>query len=150
MPKFQTRHKARHSVSQMYGLVADIERYPEFVPLCEALTIRGRQDRQDGSIMVADMVVAYKVVRESFTSKVTLSPKRNEILAEYLDGPFKHLENRWTFEAVDGEPDACHVSFFIDYEFKNRVLAGLMGSMFDKAFRKFSTAFEQRADLIYG
>ena len=150
MPKFQSRHKVRHSAEDMFKLVADVERYPEFVPLCRSLHIRGRKETAEASILVADMVVAYKMISESFTSKVTLTPAENQILAEYLDGPFKHMENRWTFEPVEGEADACYVVFYIDYEFKNRMLSGLMGAMFDKAFKKFSSAFEQRADLIYG
>ena len=150
MPKFQSRHKVKHSADEMFRLVADVEQYPQFVPLCKSLHIRGRKDTDQGSILVADMVVAYKMIHESFTSKVTLSPDQNRIIAEYLEGPFKHMENRWTFEPVEGEPGACYVVFYIDYEFKNRMLSGLMGAMFDKAFKKFSAAFEQRADLIYG
>ncbi|WP_319531750.1 type II toxin-antitoxin system RatA family toxin [uncultured Cohaesibacter sp.] len=150
MPKFQTRHKVNHSAEKMYALVADIERYPEFVPLCQSLHVRGRRATDEGEIMVADMTVAYKMIRESFTSKVTLTPQKHQILAEYLDGPFKHLENRWTFEPIEGEPEKSYIVFYIDYEFKSRLLAGLMGAMFDKAFHKFSSAFEKRADLIYG
>ncbi|SNY93657.1 coenzyme Q-binding protein COQ10 [Cohaesibacter sp. ES.047] len=150
MPKFQTRHKVNHSAQQMYALVADIERYPEFVPLCQHLSVRGRHTAPNGEILVADMTVAYKMIRESFTSKVTLTPQNNQIVAEYLDGPFKHLENRWTFEPIEGETDKSIIVFYIDYEFKSRILAGLMGAMFDKAFAKFTTAFERRADLIYG
>ncbi|MCV6547262.1 MAG: type II toxin-antitoxin system RatA family toxin [Cohaesibacter sp.] len=155
MPKFETSHLVTHSPERMYALVADIERYPEFVPLCQALHIRGRKAICDEEIVVADMTVAYKMIRETFTSKVTLRPKGHEILVEYLDGPFKHLENRWTFNNPDeGEAsvgvDMCRVTFYIDYEFRNRMLAGLMGAVFDKAFHKFSTAFEQRADAVYG
>ena len=150
MPKFQSRHKVKHSAEDMFKLVADVERYPEFVPLCKALHIRGSKETEVGSILVADMVVAYKMISESFTSKVTLLPLQHQIVAEYLDGPFRYMENRWNFEPIEGEPDACHVVFYIDYEFRNRMLSGLMGAMFDRAFKKFSTAFEQRADLIYG
>ena len=150
MPKFQTRHKVNHSAEQMFDLVADIQRYPEFVPLCKSLHIRGRKENAESTVLVADMVVAYKMIQESFTSKVTLVPDQNQILVEYLDGPFRHLENRWTFEAIDDRSDVSHIVFYIDYEFKSRMLAGLMGAMFDRAFHKFSTAFEQRADLIYG
>lgn len=150
MPKFETRQTVQHSARQMFDLVADIRRYPEFVPLCKALYVRGEKATADGTIMVADMVVAYKLIQESFTSKVTLLPEKNQILVEYLDGPFKHLENHWTFETVAGRDDQSVIVFYIDYEFRSRMLAGLMGAMFDKAFHKFSTAFEQRADLIYG
>ncbi|WP_373236080.1 type II toxin-antitoxin system RatA family toxin [Cohaesibacter celericrescens] len=150
MPKFQSRQKVNHSASQMFDLVADVQSYPDFVPLCKSLHVRGHQETSEGSVLVADMVVAYKLISESFTSKVTLKPQDNEILVEYLDGPFKHLENRWTFEPIDGQAAASVIVFYIDYEFKSRMLAGLMGAVFDKAFHKFSSAFEQRADRIYG
>lgn len=147
MPKFQSRRVVRHSPDQMFRLVADVERYPEFVPLCDRLQVRGRKDLGDGrEILIANMTVAYKLVRETFTSKVTLDPAQSLIVAEYLDGPFQHLENRWTFIDKDGD---CIVDFYIDYEFRSRALGVLMGAMFDKAFRKFSDAFEQRAGLIY-
>lgn len=150
MPKFETRHKVKHSAQQMFDLVADVRRYPEFVPLCKSLHVRGERATADGTVLVADMTVAYKMIRESFTSKVTLKPESHQILVEYLDGPFKHLENRWSFEPIEGKPDQSFIVFYIDYEFRSRMLAGLMGAMFDKAFHKFSTAFEKRADLIYG
>ena len=150
MPSFTTRHIVKHSARQMYDLVADVECYPEFVPLCQDLVIRGRRKVAEEEVLVADMTVAYKLIRESYTSKVTLRPERHEIFVEYLDGPFKHLENRWNFDPVDGDEGACQIGFFIDYEFRNRVLAGLMGAVFDKAFHKFSSAFETRADLVYG
>ncbi len=92
------------------------------------------------------MTVAYKLVRETFTSQVLLKPTEREIDVKYVDGPFRYLENRWHFKP---HPDGCEVVFFIDYEFKSRTLGLLMGSMFDFAFRRFSTAFEERADRIY-
>lgn len=149
MPSFQTTRRVRHSASEMFDLVADVENYPKFVPLCESLVVRVRRPLDDGrEVMVADMTVAYTLVRETFTSKVTLDRPKNEILVEYLDGPFRHLENRWTFRPVDdGHSD---VGFWISYEFKSRTLGALMGAMFDKAFRKFSEAFEARADQVYG
>ncbi len=132
----------------MFDLVADVERYPEFVPLCSALKVRGRNVSPDGNeIIVADMTVAYKLIRETFRSKVTLERPELQILVEYLDGPFSHMENRWTFRPA-GER-ACEVEFHITYEFKSRVLGLLMGAMFDAAFRRFAAAFERRADEIY-
>jgi coenzyme Q-binding protein COQ10 len=132
----------------MFDLVADVENYPRFVPLCESLVVRLRRPLEEGrEVLVADMTVAYAVFRETFTSKVTLDKAADTILVEYLDGPFKHLENRWTFKP-DG--DGCVVGFWINYEFKSRALGALMGAMFDKAFRKFAEAFEQRADVVYG
>ncbi len=133
----------------MFDLVADVERYPEFVPLCHSLSVRQRTKRPDGTeIVVADMTVSFKLVRESFTSQVTLDRPNLKILVEYLRGPFRSLENRWTFEPK-GE-DACDVGFYLAYEFKSRMLATLMGAMFDTAFARFSAAFEKRADVIYG
>jgi coenzyme Q-binding protein COQ10 len=149
MPSFHTTRRVRHSASEMFDLVADVENYPKFVPLCESLVVRVRRALDDGrEVMVADMTVAYTLVRETFTSKVTLDRAKNEILVEYLDGPFKHLENRWTFRPVDDTHS--DVGFWISYEFKSRTLGALMGAMFDKAFRKFSEAFEARADQVYG
>ena len=133
----------------MFDLVADVERYPEFVPLCKSLKLRQRALQADGTeIVVADMTVSFKVVKESFTSRVTLDRAKLQILVEYLKGPFSNLENRWTFEPR-GE-GACDVTFYLAYEFKSRMLALLMGSMFDAAFARFAAAFEKRADVIYG
>jgi coenzyme Q-binding protein COQ10 len=133
----------------MFELVADTEKYPSFVPLCSALKVRSRATKEnDVSVVVADMTVAYKLIHQTFTSRVTLDKPRLKILVEYLDGPFKRMQNRWAFWPV-GE-SACDVEFFIDYEFKSRTLALLMGAMFDAAFRRFASAFEQRADEIYG
>lgn len=149
MPSFQTVHKVDHSSEDMFALVADVEKYPEFVPLCEKLQVRGRKDLGEGrEMLVADMSVAYKLFRETFTSRVTLDPAAGRILVEYLDGPFRHLENVWTFKPL-GE-SACEVGFDITYEFKSRTLSALMSAMFDRAFRKFSDAFEARADVVYG
>ena len=148
MPEFSTRRSVRHSAAEMFDLVADVERYPEFVPLCRQLNVRDRIPEPEGvEVLVADMTVAYKLVREKFTSRVTLDRPNLQILVEYLEGPFSHLENCWTFHAV-GEK-VCDVEFFIDYEFRSRMLGMLMGSMFDIAFRRFAHAFEQRADRIY-
>ena len=148
MPAFETSRRVKHGADEMFALVADVENYPKFVPLCEALRVRGRQDLGDGrTVLVADMTVAYKIVRETFTSRVTLMPADNVILVEYLDGPFRHLENRWTFKPVDDK--GCDVGFYISYEFRSRTLGALMGAMFDRAFRKFADAFEARADAVY-
>ena len=132
----------------MFDLVADVEKYPQFVPLCSALTVKTRAEKDGRTVLVADMTVAYKVIRETFTSRVTLDRQSLTILVEYLDGPFKRMQNRWTFYSV--ETKVCDVEFFIDYEFRSRTLAMLMWAMFDAAFRRFAVAFEQRADEIYG
>jgi len=132
----------------MFDLVADVEHYPEFVPLCRDLKVKVRTKGEGTEILVADMTVAYKLVRETFTSRVTLDQPKLQILVEYLSGPFSHLQNRWVFQPVDEK--SCDVEFFIAYEFKSRVLAALMGAMFDTAFRRFADAFEKRADEVYG
>ena len=149
MPRFSNKRRVQHRAEQMFDLVADVERYPEFVPLCSALKVRRRNPQADGTeIIVADMTVSFKLVKETFTTRVTLDRANLKILVEYLRGPFSSLENRWTFEPKSDT--ACDVGFFIAYEFKSRVLATLMGSMFDAAFARFSAAFEKRADKIYG
>jgi coenzyme Q-binding protein COQ10 len=149
MPQFKTTRRVRHSASEMFDLVADVERYPEFVPLCESLKVRRRSAGDEGrEVLIAGMTVSYKLLRESFTSRVTLDRAGLSILVEYLEGPFSHLTNRWDFRAVSEQ--ASDVEFFIDYAFRSRTLGFVMGSVFDAAFRRFAAAFEQRADAIYG
>ena len=133
----------------MFDLVADMERYPEFVPLCQSLKIRQRKVNADGTeTVLADMTVSFKLVKETFTTRVTLDRANLKILVEYLNGPFSRLQNRWSFHPLS--ETICEVEFFINYEFRSRALALLMGAMFDAAFRKFAVAFEQRADKVYG
>jgi len=149
MPTFSTKRRVRHSATEMFDLVADVERYPEFVPMCRGLKVRQRTPGEEGiEVIVADMTVSFKLVRETFRSRVTLDRPNLKILVEYLQGPFSHMQNRWTFKP-DGD-EACEIEFFIDYEFKSRTLGMLMGAMFDAAFRRFAAAFEQRADQVYG
>ncbi len=149
MPQFRNVRRVRHSAADMFDLVADVERYPEFVPLCERLVVRRRAQSGEGvETIVAGMTVAYKLIREDFTSRVTLDRPHLQILVEYLDGPFSHLDNRWSFGPVAER--VCEVDFFIAYEFKNRMLGLLMGAMFETAFRRFAEAFERRADQVYG
>lgn len=161
MPQFSSRRRVRHSADDMFDLVADIERYPEFVPLCGAMRVIRRTQMADREIVVAEMQVAYKLIRESFTSRVTLIRGERTILVEYLDGPFRRMENRWVFRPLGGahegagavqaaSPQACEVEFFISYEFRSRTLGLLMGAMFDAAFRRFASAFESRADVVFG
>ena len=147
MPQFETRRLVKHSPDRMYDLVADVEKYPEFLPLCDGLTVRSKKERDGKTLLVADMTVGYKAIRETFTTQVLLKPEKRAIDVKYLDGPFRYLDNRWRFEPTDD--GGCSVYFFIDYEFKNRLLGALMGSMFDRAFRMFAEAFEARADRIY-
>jgi coenzyme Q-binding protein COQ10 len=148
MPEFRTTRWVAHSAERMFDLVADVERYPEFVPFCEMLQVRGRRRDGEREVLVADMSIGYKLVRETFTSKVTLDRPALEIRADYLDGPFRALENSWTFKPLPDE--ASEISFCIQYEFRSRTLAALMGAMFDRVFRTFADAFEKRADQIYG
>jgi coenzyme Q-binding protein COQ10 len=149
MPQFSTKRRVQHSAADMFDLVADVAHYPEFVPLCRSLAVRKRTTDGEGrEVIVADMTVAYKLIRETFTSRVTLDANKREILVEYLEGPFQKMQNRWSFRPA-GE-DACDVEFFIAYEFRSRTLGLLMGAMFDAAFRRFAVAFERRADEVYG
>lgn len=149
MPQFDTKRRVRHKATDMFDLVADVERYPEFVPLCSALKLRSRKVEADGTtVLIADMTVAYKLVRETFRSRVRLDRNKLQILVDYLDGPFSRMENRWQFVPV--EENLSDIKFFISYEFRSRVLAMLMGAMFETAFRRFAVAFERRADAIYG
>jgi coenzyme Q-binding protein COQ10 len=149
MPQFRTKRRVRHAASDMFDLVADMEKYPQFVPLCQAMRIRRRTMSGEGiETVIAEMTVAYRLLRETFTSRVTLDRPNLEILVEYLDGPFSRMENRWDFHPA-GER-LCDVEFFISYEFRSRMLGLMMGAMFDAAFRRFSGAFEKRADVVYG
>jgi coenzyme Q-binding protein COQ10 len=148
MPQLSTMRRVRHAASEMFDLVADVEHYPEFVPLCKSLKVRERFRQNGKDVIVADMTVAYKLVRETFTSRVTLDRPNLDILVEYLEGPFRRLNNTWKFRRV--EEGACDVEFFLAYEFRSRTLGLLMGAMFDAAFRRFAAAFERRADEVYG
>ncbi len=132
----------------MFDLVADIQHYPEFLPLCEGLTIKSRREKGGREMLIADMTVGYKAIRETFTSQVMIDPENLLINVQYLDGPFKYLDNRWKFKSIDIH--SCEVHFTIDYEFKSRMLGMLMGSMFETAFKRFTKAFEERADKVYG
>ena len=153
MPSFRTARRVRHKAMQMFDLVADVEAYPQFLPLCLDLKIRRRESAPDGAeVIVAAMTVGYKAIRETFTSRVTLRRETREIFVEYIDGPFSKLDNRWAFtdETTAGGLPVCRIDFFIAYEFRSRTLGLLMGSMFDAAFRKFAESFEDRAHTVYG
>jgi coenzyme Q-binding protein COQ10 len=132
----------------MYKLIRDVEQYPQFLPLCEALVIKSRTENNGKEILIADMTVAYKIVRETYSSRVVLDDERRRVFVESITGPFHHLDNRWAIKEIS--EISCDVDFFIDYEFKSRPLQLLMGSMFDYAFHKFSDAFVARANEVYG
>jgi len=148
MPEISTTRRVDHAAADMFDLVADVERYPEFVPLCRSLIVRSRDKKGGKEVIVAAMTVAYKLIEQRFTSRVTLDRANLEILVEYLEGPFSRMNNRWRFHPVEGR--VCDVEFFLAYEFRSRALALLMGSVFDAAFRRFAAAFERRADEVYG
>ncbi|ALE03933.1 type II toxin-antitoxin system RatA family toxin [Bartonella ancashensis] len=149
MSIFTTRRRVLHTAKEMFDLVADIQRYPEFVPMCEDLVVRSRKECEGCPLLIADMTVGYKMIRETFTTQIFLQSNKNLIEVKYIDGPFKYLENRWRFYEDEGM-NACDVEFFIDYEFKSKMFGLLMGSMFDIAFCKFADAFEERSHQIYG
>jgi coenzyme Q-binding protein COQ10 len=147
MPQFQTRRRVAFTTQQMYDLVADVEKYPQFLPLCEGLTVMTRQPHGEGEMLIAQMQVGYGAIRERFTTRVTLDPVKPFVLAEYVDGPFHHLQNRWNFIPT---ASGSEIDFYINYEFKSFMLQMLVGAMFDTAFRKFTEAFEDRARAVYG
>lgn len=147
MPSFTSKRSVKHSPRQMFDLVADVEQYPDFVPLCESLKVtRIYQNDKGLETRIADMGVGYKAIQEHFTSRIVLDSQHLRIMVDYIDGPFRILDNRWTFHHQE---EGCLIEFYIHYEFKNLALSMLMGRMFDKAFRKFTEAFEKRADIIY-
>ena len=121
---------------------------PKFLPLCEALKLKRRETRDGKEVLIATMVVGYKLIRESFTTEVILDAEARSIVVHYLDGPFSYLENRWSFRPLTSK--ACEIDFYIAYSFRSRLLERLMGGLFDKAVRRYTTAFEERADAIYG
>lgn len=147
MPTFKSRRRVVYSPRQMFDLVADVEQYPQFLPLCEDLRVERRDVKDGHTLLVARMWVGYGALRESFKTEVQLMPDEFRVVVRHLDGPFHSLENRWHFEAVAG---GCDVDFYIAYEFRSVMLGLVMGAMFDRAFRKFAEAFEARARVVYG
>lgn len=148
MPTHQEKRVLPYSAQQMYDLVADVARYPEFLPWCAAARIRSRVPEADKEVMLADLVIAFKVFRERFGSRVVLDPEALHVDTEYLDGPFKYLKSWWQFR--DLEEGGCEVEFFVDFEFKNFVLQKLIGVVFNEAMHRVVRAFEGRARALYG
>lgn len=136
-----------YTARQMFDLVADVASYPRFLPWTAAARIRSVEDRGDHQVMLADLVISFKVFRESFASRVTLWPERLRIDTEYLEGPFHHMQSRWDFRDVAG---GCEVSFRVDFEFRNRLLQGAAGMFFNEAMQRVVRAFEKRAKDLYG
>lgn len=135
-----------YTAQQMYDLVADVASYPKFLPWTAAARIRSVTQKEDHDVMLADLVVSFKVFREKFGSRVTLWPERKQIDTSYIDGPFKYLDSTWNFADVEG---GCEVSFSVDFEFRNRLLQGAAGMFFDQAMRSIVRAFESRAKELY-
>lgn len=151
MPSFSTTRRVPFTSRQMFDLVADVEQYPKFLPLCEALTVKKREQGGDKAILICEMTVGYHAIRETFTSRVVLDPAALLVHAgsvpEYPSGPFRQVDNRWSFvEAAGG----CDVQFYISYDFKSLMMQMLVGSLFDRVFRRYTQAFEERARMVYG
>lgn len=150
MGKMPTHSEVRslpYSASQMYALVADVERYSEFLPWCSAARIRQRVQKGESEILDADLVISFKVFREKFGSRVTLWENMHKIDTEYLDGPFKYMQSNWSFSDTD---EGCDVEFFVDFEFKNAILQRIIGVVFNEAMQRIVRAFETRAAALYG
>lgn len=143
MPGIRETRRLPYSAEQMFDLVADVGRYGEFLPWVIATRVRSNSEIE----MVADMVVGFKAVRESFTSRVTKTRPR-EIAVHYADGPLSDLDNVWTFRVVDEH--TCEIDFLVDFTFKNHLFERIAGQYFDRAFRKMVEAFETRAAALYG
>ena len=149
MPTHAEKRRMPYSADEMFALIADVKSYPEFLPWCSAARIRKRTPQPDGSEVVdADLVISFKVFRERFGSRVTLHPDRKVIDVDYLDGPFRYLNNHWEFEPVD--ETHCDVDFFVDFEFRSAMLQRLIGVVFNEAMRRIVGAFEARAEALYG
>ncbi|OYY90647.1 MAG: ubiquinone-binding protein [Sphingomonas sp. 28-66-16] len=142
MPRHTETRWLPYTPDQMFAMVADVRRYAEFLPWVTAIRVREDSD----TLMVADMIVGFKGLRETFTSRVSKT-RPSQIHVDYLDGPLKYLRNDWTFRA-DGD-GGCHVDFSVDFAFKNRVFEALAGQVFDRALRKMIGAFEARAAVLY-
>ncbi len=143
MPRHSEKRRMPYTPEQMYDLVADLKSYPEFLPWVIAMRVR----KEEHTETIADMVVGFKAIRESFTSKVVKTPK-SKIHVEYVDGPLQYLRNDWGFER-DGE-GGCIVDFQVDFAFKNRLFQSLAGQFFEKALMRMIGAFETRAEALYG
>ena len=143
MPGIRETRRLPYSAQQMFDLVADVGRYAEFLPWVIATRVRSDSETE----LVADMVVGFKSLRESFTSRVRKDRPR-EIDVHYMDGPLSDLDNVWTFRAVDEH--SCEIDFVVDFTFKNRLFERIAGQYFDRAFRKMVEAFEKRAAELYG
>lgn len=146
MPKHAETRVLPYTAEQMYALVGDVASYPKFLPWTAGARISSVTEHGDHSVMLADLVISFKVFRESFGSRVTLWPEKKQIDTAYIDGPFKHLESTWRFRDVEG---GCEVSFEVDFEFKSKLLQGAAGMFFNEAMQRVVRAFEDRASKLY-
>ncbi|SDC14089.1 type II toxin-antitoxin system RatA family toxin [Ruegeria marina] len=147
MPTHSETRRLPHTAQQMYDLVADVAKYPEFLPWCAAARIRRSTPQGEVVVMEADLVISFKVFRERFGSRVTLFPTQMRIDTEYLDGPFKYMKSNWGF--ADVAEGGCEVSFHVDFEFRNAILQGVIGMVFNEAMHRIVRAFEDRARALY-
>jgi coenzyme Q-binding protein COQ10 len=147
MPAHSEVKSLPYAPELMYDLVADVAKYPEFLPWTSAARVRTRKSIAGGEVLEADLVISFKVFREKFGSRVTLLPAEGRILTEYIDGPFRHLKSVWLFRPALG---GCEVDFSVDFEFKNPILAGIIGLVFQEAMQRVVRAFEARAATLYG
>lgn len=147
MPTHSETRVLPYSADQMYDLVADVGSYPKFLPWCAAARVRSVTPQGEAEVMEADLVISFKVFRERFGSRVTLWPDQKKIDTEYIDGPFRYMESSWAFRDVEG---GCEVSFHVDFEFRNAVLQGIIGLVFNDAMQRIVRAFESRARDLYG
>ena len=147
MPTHSETRRLPYSPDQMYRLVADVDKYPEFLPWCSAARVRSRELENNCEIMLADLVISFKVFSEKFGSKVILHPESRKIETEYLDGPFRFLKSSWEFESQNGA--GCEVKFFVSFEFKSLLLQKVIGVVFNEAMQRIVRAFEKRANDLY-
>jgi coenzyme Q-binding protein COQ10 len=148
MPQHREHRHMPYTAQQIYDLVADVARYPEFLPWTAAARIRSRKPIDGGEELDADLVISFKVFRERFGSRVQLYPDAGRIDTAYIDGPFKHMRSYWQMQ--DNPEGGCVVDFAVDFEFRNPVLQKLIGVVFDQAMRRVVAAFEARALALYG
>ncbi len=143
MPTHAEVKHSPYSAAQMYDLVADVAKYPDFLPWCVATRVRSVKD----NVMLADMVIGFKMIREKYTSEVTMDPER-EVKIVYKNGPFKYLNSHWRF-TPDEEKGGCTIDFFVDFEFRSALLQKVMGAVFNEAVQLMMSAFEKRAVELY-
>jgi coenzyme Q-binding protein COQ10 len=144
MPTHAEKRELPYRPEQLFDLVADIERYPEFLPWCVAARVRNR----DGDMIAADLVIGFKMIRERFTSRVKLDRANLRIDVAYAEGPFRYLNNHWQFEPLPN--GHCRIDFYVDFEFRSAILQKLIGVLFNEAVKRMVHAFENRARKLYG